>query len=54
MGCCGLGEILLLSRALSSYNRFAMPPDVERELLLDVLQKDEYTVCLDDLDLQGG
>jgi hypothetical protein len=35
---------------LSSYNPFAVLPDADRELLLDVLQKDEYTVWLDDAD----
>ena len=38
------------SRALCSYNPFAVLPDADRELLLDVLQKDEYTVWLDDPD----
>lgn len=41
---------ILRSRALSSYNPFAVLPDADRELLLDVLQKDEYTVWLDDID----
>jgi len=34
MGCYGRGGI---SRALSSYNPFAVLPDADRELLLDVL-----------------
>ncbi|MBD2539009.1 hypothetical protein [Coleofasciculus sp. FACHB-SPT36] len=43
---------ILRSRALSSHNPFAVLPDADRELLLDVLQKDEYTVWLNDPDWQ--
>ena len=38
------------SRALSSYNPFAVLPDADRELLLDVLQVNEHQVWLDDAD----
>ena len=37
-------------RALSSYNPFAVLPDADRELLLDVLQVNEHQVWLDDAD----
>jgi hypothetical protein len=39
---------ILRSRALSSYNPFAILPDADRELLLDVLQADERMVWLHD------
>lgn len=38
------------SRALSSYNPFAVLPDADRELLLDVLQMDERQVWVHDPD----
>ncbi|MDI9641479.1 hypothetical protein QM565_37975 [Geitlerinema splendidum] len=41
---------ILRSRALSSYNPFAVLPDADRELLLDVLQVNEHQVWLDDPD----
>lgn len=37
------------SRALYSYNPFIVLPDADREILLDVLQKDECTVLLEDV-----
>ena len=41
---------IVRSRALSSYNPFATFPDVDREILLDVLQVDECTIWLDEPD----
>ena len=41
---------ILRSRALSSYNPFAVLPDADRELLLDVLKVNEHQVWLDDPD----
>jgi hypothetical protein len=38
------------SRALSSYNPFAVLPDADRELLLDLLQVDERQVWIHDPD----
>jgi hypothetical protein len=36
------------SRALSSYNPFAVIPDADREILLDVLQVGDFTVWLNE------
>nr|WP_265338629.1 protein DpdJ [Nodularia sp. LEGE 04288] len=41
---------IVRSRALSAYNPFAVVPNADRELLLDVLQVGDRTVCLDDPD----
>ncbi|MDQ3802286.1 MAG: DEAD/DEAH box helicase [Acidobacteriota bacterium] len=41
------------ARALAAYNRFAHIPDVEREILLDVLRPAERRVSLDDPDWRG-
>ncbi|QXE25870.1 putative helicase [Richelia sinica FACHB-800] len=41
---------IVRSRALSSYNPFAVIPDADREILLDVLQVGDRTVWLDEPD----
>lgn len=41
---------IVRSRTLSSYNPFAVIPDADREILLDVLQVGDHTVWLDEPD----